>query len=157
MPDGRQCQHDYKNQEYLQDLEELSTPHYESTLRKAMTYKIFLTMLPGRISNTILRTVRCINNSSPKEIEKYNHSKSNDHIMRLFIGPGFQKLCRVFEAFRVNCKANGCLVVVSFNKKIFFLPIFLRASAFVYRSRSVRGKLSDSLGILQVPKIDSYA
>ncbi|TNF98043.1 MAG: hypothetical protein EP297_09055 [Gammaproteobacteria bacterium] len=67
---GGNVQHDYKNQEYLQGLEELSTPHYESSIRQAKTFSNFVKKILGRINNTILRAVRHINYYSAKEIEK---------------------------------------------------------------------------------------
>lgn len=51
-------QHDYMNQEYLQGLEELSTPHYQNSLRQSETFRDFLIRVRFRLMDKVQRIAR---------------------------------------------------------------------------------------------------
>lgn len=59
-------QHDYGNREYLQALKELSTPHYESSLRQVTTFRNLIARTPVRLMKAVRRTARFVKNFGAK-------------------------------------------------------------------------------------------
>jgi len=54
--------HDYRNQEYVQALEELSTPHYDSSQGKIESVRAFISAFPKGFKGAILKTARRLKN-----------------------------------------------------------------------------------------------
>ena len=63
-------QHDYLNQEYLESLKELSTPHYESALRQTDTFWDFVARIRFRLRDKLLRIARRVKNFRAKKFGK---------------------------------------------------------------------------------------